>query len=69
MNLGAVELGLGACHIWGVIAALNQNQALLKELNIPEGQTPVAGMTLGKTTETYDPRKVDTSRIQTNMID
>jgi nitroreductase len=48
MALEAVELGVGACHIWGSIMALKQNADLVKELGLPEGFSPVCAIALGK---------------------
>ncbi len=69
MNIEAVELGLGACHIWGVINALAQNQALMQEMKLPEGQTPVAGLVLGKSNEQYEARDIPMDRIATQRLD
>lgn len=68
MALAAVELGLGACHIWGATAALNMNPELVAKLNLPEGFTPCCGMILGKTEETYSPREIAKGRIATAYI-
>ena len=68
MALAAVEMGLGACHIWGATIALSQNKELLKELNLPEGFTPCCGIILGKTEEIYTEREVPDNRIQTAYI-
>jgi len=68
MALAAVEMGLGACHIWGATIALNQNEEILKELNLPEGFTPCSGIILGKTAEVYSEREIPENRIQTAYI-
>ncbi|MFU0828573.1 MAG: Nitroreductase [Lachnoclostridium sp.] len=68
MALAAVEMGLGACHIWGATAALSKNQELLKELKLPEGFTPCCGIVLGKTNEVYAEREIPENRIQTTYI-
>jgi len=68
MALAAVELGLGACHIWGATAALSHNEELLKQLNLPEGFTPCCGIILGKTEEVYTEREIPENRIQTAYI-
>lgn len=69
MVLAAVELGLGSCHIWGAILALNQSGELLQELNLPEGYTPCCAIALGKTDETYEAREIPENRIATQIID
>ena len=66
--LAAVSLGIGACHIWGAIRALNKAPELLAELNLPEGFAPCCAITLGKTEETYAPREVQDGRISTDYL-
>ena len=67
MALAAVNLGVGCCHIWGAIAALNQHPELLKKLNLPEGFVPCCGITLGETEEIYTSRDIP-DRIATNYV-
>lgn len=69
MALEAVELGVGACHIWGAIGALTKNSELVKELNIPNGFTPVCAIALGKTAEKYTLREIPSNRIAVNTLD
>lgn len=69
MALEAVELGIGACHIWGCVAALAQNADLVKELKLPEGFLPVCAIALGKTSETYREREIPTDRIAVKTIE
>lgn len=68
MALAAVELGLGACHIWGAVAGLNQNPELVTQLNLPEGFTPCCGMIFGKTEEVYSFRQTAEDKIATAYI-
>lgn len=68
MALAAVEMGLGACHIWGATAALSHNDGLLKELSLPEGFTPCCGIVLGETEEAYTDREIPENCIQTTYI-
>ena len=68
MVLEAVELGVGACHIWGAIMGLNQNPELMKKLELPEGFTPVCAVVLGKTDEKYEQREIPTERIAVKTI-
>lgn len=63
--LAAVSLGLGTCHIWDAIRALNKEPALLAELNLPEGFLPCCAITLGRTQETYEMRAIQDNRIMT----
>lgn len=36
MVLEATDLGLGACYLWGVLAAVSNTPDLLAKLNLPE---------------------------------
>lgn len=69
MVLAAVDLGVGACHIWGAIMALIQSPELSEKLNLPEGFTPCCAVALGKTEEKYEIREIDMRRINTVVID
>lgn len=69
LNLAAVELGLGACHIWGAIAALAGDDALKQALKIPEGFTPVGGLVVGDSTDAYTKRDIPDKRIATEILD
>ena len=66
--LEAVTLGLGACHIWGAIRALNKEPQLLAELDLPEGFLPCCAIALGKTNEQYEERTVADNRIVTKVM-
>jgi len=68
MALAAVELGLGACHIWGAVDALNRNAELMKKLGLPEGFTPCCGLILGKTDVEYTRREIPDNRIPTTYL-
>lgn len=68
MALAAVDEGVGACHIWGCIMALQANPALIRKLGIPEGFTPSCALAVGVTSETYEPRKIPDNRIRINEI-
>lgn len=63
--LAATALGLGACHIWGAIRALNKEPALLAELNLPADFAPCCALALGKTQEQYAKREIKDNRIMT----
>ena len=67
--LAAVSLGLGTCHIWGAIRALNKAPALLDKLNLPEGFAPCCAVTLGRTQEKYEERTVENNRILTSVME
>lgn len=67
--LAAVELGLGQCCIWGAIAALSKNDALVQALAQPQGFVPCCAVSVGKTAEVYARRDIPTGRIGCNVID
>ena len=67
--LAAVSLGLGTCHIWGAIRALNKAPHLLEKLHLPEGFAPCCAVTLGKTQEIYAARDVKDGRIETRIME
>lgn len=68
MALAAVELGLGACHLWGSVMTLNGNEELVKALNLPEGMTPCCALALGRTDEKYETRDIPEGRIKTEYM-
>ena len=67
--LAAVSLGIGTCHIWGAIRALNKEPALLAGLNLPAGFAPCCAIALGKTQERYEERAVADNRIMTRTME
>ena len=69
MALEAVELGLGTCHIWGAVRAINADPALRDRLGLPEGFRPVCGVIFGKTGTAYEPRDLRRDRFSRNVID
>lgn len=68
MSLAAVDEGVGVCHIWGCIMALQANKELISKLGIPEGFTPACAVAIGKTIETYTEREIPENRIDMNVI-
>lgn len=68
MALEAVALGVGACHIWGPIRALNASPDLVAALDLPEDFVPSCGIILGQTEEEYQPREIPEDRISINYI-
>lgn len=68
MALAAVELGIGACHIWGAVAALAGNIELVAKLKLPAGFTPVCAIALGKTKEKYEKREIPANRIAVDYL-
>ncbi len=68
MAIAATELGIGSCHIWGAVRLLNDNEELLKELDLPEGMVPCCAIILGHTNEKYELRDIPENKIKTNFI-
>lgn len=57
MLLCATDLGLGNLYVRGVLAAVAADEALLRELNIPEGMTPLASAAVGYAVTQPQPRE------------
>lgn len=68
MVLEATELGIGACYIWGAIAALSASTDIIQELNLPSDFIPCCAVILGKTDYVYELRDIPTDRIAKNVI-
>lgn len=66
MAIGATELGVGACHIWGAVRMLTDQ--LIAELNLAEGFVPCCAIALGQTDEKYTLREVADNRILTTFF-
>lgn len=69
MVLEATDLGLGACYLWGVLAAVSNTPDLLAKLNLPEDYELLAAIGVGPTLETYEAREIPADRISVNVID
>ena len=69
MVLEATDLGLGACYLWGVLAAVSNTPDLLAKLNLPEGHELLAAIGVGPTSETYEAREIPADRISVNVIE
>ena len=68
MATAATELSIGSCHIWGAVRFLNDNEELLKKLNLPEGMIPCCAIILGHTDEKYTPRDIPENKIKTDFM-
>ncbi len=51
MTLAATNLSLGSVYVMSPVLVLNSDKELLKDLNLPEGFVPAAGILLGHPTE------------------
>ena len=51
MTLAATDIGLGSLLLWGVFRALSESPELIKELSLPEGFVPQAGIAIGYASE------------------
>lgn len=68
MALAAVELGIGACHIWGAIAALPSDRELCDRLAIPDDFVPCCALALGQSDYVYTERDIPSDRISINTV-
>ena len=68
MALAATNLSLGSVYVLGPVFALNTDKELLKDLNLPEGFVPAAGILLGNPTEPLTSEKELKQTIQLNII-
>lgn len=68
MTLAATGLGLGSVYLMGFLVSFSADKELIKELNLPEGFTPVSGITLGYPTEPLTKEKELKQTITVNRI-
>lgn len=68
MALAATDMGIGACHIWGAVGALNGNAELVKELKVPDGMTPCCAIALGYFDGKYEIHDIPENRIRTEYV-
>ncbi|MCD7981390.1 MAG: nitroreductase family protein [Clostridiales bacterium] len=68
MSLAATDIGIGSCLIWGAVAALNTNPALVAKLNLPEGHTVCCGIAIGETKDTFPERDIPADRIPVSYL-
>lgn len=68
MALAATDLGLGSVYLWGFLASFSADNALLKELDLPEGFVPVSAIALGYPTEPLTKEKELKQTIKSNTI-
>lgn len=69
MTLAATDSGLGSVYILGALCAFGADQALVKDLNLPEGFVPVSGILLGYPAEPLTDEKGSKHTIETNVIE
>lgn len=68
MTLAATSLNLGSVYLLGPAFVLNADKELLKDLNLPEGFSPAAGIALGYPTEPLTTEKELKQTIELNII-
>lgn len=68
MTLAATNLSLGSVYLLGPVFVLNADKELLKDLNLPEGFVPAAGIALGHPTEPLTTEKELEQTIELNII-
>lgn len=69
MVLAATELGVGACYIWGAIAAISGSAEIMKELALPDDFVPCCAAAFGKTEYVYETRDIPADKIATGFIE
>ena len=67
MVLEAADLGVGACCLWGVLAAVSNTPSLLEKLNLPIDYEPFAVIGIGHTSETFEVRDISADRIEKTL--
>ena len=68
MHLAATDLGLGSVYLLGCIRALQQDEALQRELKIPEAFFPASALAVGYCAETGHMRALTTDKIKTDYL-
>ncbi|WP_378956878.1 nitroreductase family protein [Pelosinus sp. sgz500959] len=68
MTLAATNLNIGSVYLLRSIFAINANQELIEDLNLPEGFFPAAGIALGYPNEPFTIEKELKQTIQLNII-
>ena len=68
MLLEATDLGLGSVYLLGCIRALQQDEALQRELKIPEAFFPASALAVGYCAETGHMRALTTDKIKTDYL-
>ena len=58
MLLAATDLGLGNLYVRGVISDVAKDEALMRDMKIPAGFTPVASIAAGYAASPAAPREV-----------
>ena len=54
----ATYIGYKRSGFWGAIAAISNNEEILKELNLPSGFIPCCSVCLGHTNEVFEKREI-----------
>jgi nitroreductase len=68
MSLVATDLGLGNIYLYGVCAQLQKNEALQKEIGIPENMKPLSALGLGYSEEPVAECKAFEKVLEENYI-
>ncbi len=68
MHLAATDLGLGSVILWGCIKVMAELPEIHQLLEIPEDFIPLAGLSVGHTTEAIDKAKPDKKFLEVNVI-
>jgi len=68
MLLAATDLGIDNIYLWGPVNAITKSPELLKELNIPEGFTPISAAALGYAAESNSAEKKMEITLSVNYV-
>lgn len=68
MALAATDAGIGSVYLLSPLFAFNSDKELLKELNLPEGFAPAAGIALGYPAEPLTQERELKQTIKVNTI-
>ena len=63
MLLAATDLGLGNLYVRGAIDVSSKDAALAKEMNVPEGFTPMASVAVGYAASPASPRETPKNNV------
>jgi nitroreductase len=59
MLIAATDIGLASIYLCAFVEGFNKEPELIRELNLPENYSPVAGILLGYTDEPTEERKLE----------
>jgi len=69
MAIAAADRGLGSVYLWGFIDSLCKDTALLNELKLPKGFTPISAIALGHPTTPLAERETSLDKVGITYLD